>query len=58
MAGMWRIALCGRERARIVIALRGDSVAPSSQMATIMQAAVPLWKVSSAPPRRRTQPGR
>jgi len=30
---------------RIVVVLRGESVAPSSQMATTMQAAVPLWKV-------------
>ena len=27
------------------------------RLATEMQAAVPLWKVSSAPPRRRTKPG-
>jgi hypothetical protein len=45
MAGMWRFALCGLKPARIVMVLRGDSVAPSSQMATIMLAAVPLWKV-------------
>jgi hypothetical protein len=57
MAGMCSLRLCLTPGACILMCTARKSSPRSSKVWRSLRAGVPLWKVSSAPPRRRTKPG-